>query len=223
MKQKTMIVGGQKVKVRIRRRTHLGNHLGWTVRIGEARYDFFILSPQEAQDKAIAKYLAATAVTAAGDAQGGGADAGGGRGGDGLGGRNGDEVVDGGSAADDAELRKAMATQISAAKERYESTLAAFLAAVQRDPIDAVIQRSEDMTRARAVHDVWRTIEWELASHGPREVLAENLNVCRDRVWTSVRGRTSGGAIACAVERAWAEALARQVDLLEELARRFGI
>ena len=70
MKQKTMIVGGQKVKVRIRRRTHLGNHLGWTVWVGEARYDFFILSPREAQDKAIAKYLAATAAS---DGQGGGA------------------------------------------------------------------------------------------------------------------------------------------------------
>ena len=77
MKQKTMIVGGQKVKMRIRRRTHLGNHLGWTVWVGEARYDFFILSPQEAQDKAIAKYLAATV---AGDDQGGGS--GGGTGGD---------------------------------------------------------------------------------------------------------------------------------------------
>jgi len=95
MKQKTITINGQKVTTRIRRRTHLGNHLGWTVWVGETKRDFFILSPQEAMDKAIAKYTAATAAAnaappvsaapSAGDAQGGGVDGGDDRSGDGTG------------------------------------------------------------------------------------------------------------------------------------------
>ena len=57
--QKTMNIDGQKITVRVRRRHSRGNPVGWIARIGKATYYFNVLDPQEAMDKAVAKYRAA--------------------------------------------------------------------------------------------------------------------------------------------------------------------
>jgi len=57
--QKTMNIDGQKVVVRVRRRHSRGNSVGWSAKIGKATYFFAVLDPQEAIDKAVAKYRAA--------------------------------------------------------------------------------------------------------------------------------------------------------------------
>jgi len=121
----------------------------------------------------------------------------------------------------DEKLRKALATQVNAAKGRYEDELTAFLAAAQSDPVDAIARRTEDLAKAQVRHEVWVTIERELAEHDPREVLAENLNDCRNRVLAFLRGRHSNDMVAAAVDHAQVVALARQVELLEELTKRF--
>jgi hypothetical protein len=54
-----MTIDGQKMTVRIRRRHSRGNPNGWTARIGKATFYFNVLDPQEAIDKAVAKYRAA--------------------------------------------------------------------------------------------------------------------------------------------------------------------
>ncbi|NLF29469.1 MAG: hypothetical protein GX591_01125 [Planctomycetes bacterium] len=58
--QKTMTIDGRKITVRVRRRYSRGNPNGWTAKIDKATYYFHVLDPQEAMDKAVAKYLAAT-------------------------------------------------------------------------------------------------------------------------------------------------------------------
>jgi len=62
--QKTMNIDGQKITVRVRRRHSRGNPVGWIARIGKATYYFNVLDPQEAMDKAVARYRAAIGAQA---------------------------------------------------------------------------------------------------------------------------------------------------------------
>lgn len=63
--QKTMNIDGRKVTVRVRRRHSRGNPVGWIAKIDKATYFFNVLDPQEAMDKAVAKYRAATGAQSA--------------------------------------------------------------------------------------------------------------------------------------------------------------
>ncbi|OQB80306.1 MAG: hypothetical protein BWX88_04592 [Planctomycetes bacterium ADurb.Bin126] len=62
--QKTMNIDGQKITVRVRRRHSRGNPIGWIAKIDKATYYFNVLGPQEAIDKAVAKYRAAIGAQA---------------------------------------------------------------------------------------------------------------------------------------------------------------
>ena len=115
-------------------------------------------------------------------------------------------------------LRNILAAQIAIAKQRYEDALAKFLAAVQRDPADAIEMRARHMITAQVRHEVWAMIERDLAEHGPREVLAKNLAICHRRMRHFCRFGMAANGVDCAK----AGAVVRLVALLEDLTRRFG-
>lgn len=67
--QKTMNVDGQKLTVRVRRRHSRGNPCGFWAYIGKSRFFFNVLNPQEAMDKAVAKYRSQQASAGADPAE----------------------------------------------------------------------------------------------------------------------------------------------------------
>ena len=123
---------------------------------------------------------------------------------------------------DDEKLRKALASHVNVAKEQYETTLATFLASAQRNPAAAIADRAEGMVAAQTKHEVWLAVDRQLAEHDPRAVLAMNLNECQRRMRSFCRDGICAGMASNSVECARAGALVRQVEVLEDLTRRFG-
>jgi hypothetical protein len=60
LKQRTFHVDGQKIVIKSRVKTHLGNFQGWGVNINGQQFDSFLLeSREDAEDRAFAKWVAA--------------------------------------------------------------------------------------------------------------------------------------------------------------------
>ena len=104
------------------------------------------------------------------------------------------------------------------ARERYEGRKAKMLAALDRDPVNAIEWESNEMVAAQtAYYEVWRAVEQELKEHPAGEVLKEAIATTTDKV-----GWTLGGGSTCpyhrAVERTKGEILFRELCKLREFA-----
>jgi hypothetical protein len=62
-KQRTFYVGDEKITIKTRQKTHLGNFYGWSVNINGSQFNILnVLHKQEAEDRAFAKWLDAKEV-----------------------------------------------------------------------------------------------------------------------------------------------------------------